>query len=238
MDCEYCNKTFANKFNKERHVKKSHHIADTDSDESDSGEKTHDIFGKIPRNIKTASHYASTIDDDQEDDNASNVSSGEEESSMKRKKLKTDDSIKDDESRAWNVVLYTARLDTDGCKSVDDLWEDSSIFKRTLARLQAVVSKLDWSMKTLKNGVIYGQILEEVERLRAHGYSKDEAMEVAWRHRKYLVRKMLNGQKEFLNETYFEGDDGDQDEEGKECEICGKICKSAAGLASHSKIHK
>lgn len=195
MICSNCDKAFVSKFNLERHIKTQH-----------PGEHSTMTSANV---VEDDGQNSSAVENDSDDDNVSSISSAD--SSMEASKKPTTDDAKsmgtethqgsetdDDEAdykegelTAWKRMIDFTLPRVIGKIRTFDRFEEKHLMTM-IDELRQVTTSFLKLAEVLENGNVYTAIEDEKYRLEIkHKYKEEEAMAMAWEHRKYILRQLL-----------------------------------------------
>jgi cobalamin biosynthesis protein CobT len=109
-----------------------------------------------------------------------------------------DEEIDDEENQYWQPILAKV-LKKYEYESLEDLYDDEYHFNNIINDLRKMVSNLLKGASAIENGRIYDAIADEEFRLVDKcKYKEFEAKKIAWFNRRYLVKRLLKDNKEFI----------------------------------------
>ena len=172
--CEICEKTFCNKFSKDRHDFNFHENDDdsnsTDSSSMDSESDTESSLG-----------YEGDEETELEDESDMEDSNGDTESE--------EDSEVDPMEQA--IIETVDEYGNPEFGSNGELEEPE--LTRFIQKLEETVENVIDHAKQLKTSPLYQQIQKTAQRLKQkHDFSDDEARSYAWNKRRFLLKDVIN----------------------------------------------
>lgn len=192
MDCQVCGLNCSSKWSLKRHLARTHGQQDgggmggVDHDESDSCNEDSEGDKVSVSDMTDVSEPGSDDDSDDSD---------------------YDDSI-------WQEMISKAIKNTDLPNDIADIFHEPYL-SEFLQTLQDKVMDKIWRMKLLCNSEIYKAIVETRDDTldKENTLTKDEAMEVAWEKRKFLLKKLMKSNMKLFEEAFNEESDDDNDDE-------------------------
>jgi cobalamin biosynthesis protein CobT len=109
------------------------------------------------------------------------------------------------ENKAWKFFLASV-LPNIEFETAEDLYKDEDTFKEVIKLLEKRVNFLTDIVDSIKCGTIYNAITEEEYRLvNQCKYKPFEAKKLAWSNRRYLLKKLLKDNTEFIADNFLSG---------------------------------
>jgi hypothetical protein len=139
-----------------------------------------------------------TTDNETEEDEKST-----EEEDCDEEEDDTDDDDNETENKAWRIILSLV-LSHMEFESVEDLYRDEDTFKEVIKLMQKQVEYITSASDAIKHGKIYRALSKEEDRLLYKcKYKPFEAEKLAWYNRRYLLKKLLKNNKDFIADTFL-----------------------------------
>ena len=219
--CNSCEKIFASKFSLQRHNENFHSKNFLKKRNAGNTESVPAKKRRYPLFYKQENDDEEDDNDNEEDDEDVSSVDDEDDANTKQNVKKDwirfsdddddnddgqsqDADYKPDEKEQWYTYLEDV-IKSMNVDAVEDIYRDPEQFEIFLEGIRTHLGLLKRRSEGILDGKIVRQVRSEYDRLRKHGYSSEEAEEVAWFNRRFLFKKLLNDSEEELDSLFSNG---------------------------------